>query len=150
MAITRILTALLLLSPIQAWCAYDADEIKENISNNPTLFKVTEWKTSDNNSWHATTSLKRVKISVNKDKAKFIAPFINPKQMKTGKSLCEEFGAIATKSIDKASRDLIKETIRKATTRHRIVFITLNDVKFSVIPKLIGVVVSLHCSAIAT
>jgi len=147
MALKRLFILLMIFASNSAWSAYNADKIKADINNKEGLFKVSEWKKTDkNNTWHASTSLKRVVISVSDSKADFIAPFINPRQMKDGKMLCAEFGAITSNSTDKKSQDAIKEVIRKATTRHNFISIKLNGVQFTVKPKIYNTIVSLHCS----
>jgi len=147
MALNRLIILLMLLLPTQAWSAYNADKIKSDINNKHALFKVSEWKKADKkNTWHASTSLKWVVISVSDNKADFITPFINPRQMKDGKKLCAEFAAITSNSTDKESQSAIKEAIRKATTRHNFISIKLNDVQFTVKPKIYNTIVSLHCS----
>ena len=83
---------------------------------------------------------------IGENKVKYIAPYINSRQKKLAKNLCADFAAITTQSSDKASKDAIKEAIRGATTRHKMKYLTLNNIKFSVSPKLIGAIVSLHCS----
>ena len=147
MFLNRVILVLCLLLPLQAWSAFDIEEIKNNISNNQS-FAVSQWiKKDDENSWHATTSNKRMVISVDENNATFITPYINSRQKIAAKALCAEFGVITTQSTDKTSQLLIKKAILGATTRHKIKYLTLNNVKFSVTPKLIGAVVSLHCES---
>lgn len=147
MQLKTLMIITMIFLPFPAWCAYDAEKIKQGISNKNDLFKVTEWnKSKDQQNWVAKTQLKHVKISIGPQKAKFIAPYINPHQIKSAKKLCTEFAALAIEPKNADELNSIKTTIRKSTTRHQIKFISLNGVNFRVLPKLIGPVVSLHCS----
>jgi hypothetical protein len=147
MLLTRLITIAILLHPLQAWCDYDSKKIKSNISNQ-AKFKVSEWKKSEKDQiWKANTKLKYVTIKIGETESQFIAPYINPRQMKSAKILCADFAATALTPKNKDQVKQIKSTIRKATTRHHLQFIKMNNVKFSVEPKLTGAVVRLHCSA---
>ena len=120
---------LIILLPTRALCDYDTKKIKTEISHH-AVFKVSEWNKSDNKqNWIASTRLKHVTISIGDKESKFIAPYFNPGQMKAAKTLCTEFATIALIPKNKQEIKKITSTIRKATTRHHLQFITMNNVK---------------------
>lgn len=137
---------LLLLLPNLASAAYDASSIKQNLQNQKESFKILEWKQTPNNTWKAITKLKRTSIIVAHNQSQIILPFINPTQIKNGKHLCETFGTIALSPVTPEKLAKIKSTIRQATTRHHVKFFKQDGLQFIVAPKLIGSVVSLHCT----
>ena len=147
MLLQRLMIITMIFLPLPALSDYDAEKLKQGISDNQEMFKVTGWiKSEDQQNWIAKTQLKRVKISVGAQNATFISPYINPRQIKSAKILCAEFAALAMTPKNEDELNSIKTTIKKSTTRHQIKFISLNGVNFTVLPKLIGPVVSLHCS----
>jgi len=146
MIIKQLLILLIMTLPIQAWSAYDLEKIKNGISSNKTDFKVTGWEKSNKHGWLAKTQLKRSTISVSEKRSQLIVPYINNTQKKSGKILCEKFATTAMDPLNDDELKSIKSAIRKATTRHKTKFLNLNNMKFLVTPKLIGAVVSLHCS----
>jgi len=141
-----ILMSTALFLPPQVWSAYDMEKIKERITANPS-FKVSGWSQSPtNHHWQASTSLKTSSIIVNEKKAELTLPFINPTHKKSAKILCAEFAALTLATSKEKELAEIKEIIRKSTTRHQIKFAKLSDMTFYVVPKLVGMRVSLHCT----
>ncbi|MCF6298743.1 MAG: hypothetical protein L3J01_02575, partial [Thiomicrorhabdus sp.] len=103
-------------------------------------------KSEKNSEWAAFTSLKYSAISVGEKKTKLTLPFINQAQKNAAKKLCGEFAALTLGVSQTTDLDIIKEVIRKSTTRHQIKFAKFSGIMFYVVPKLVGMRVSLHCS----
>ncbi len=134
------------LLPGLALSSYDAEKIKQKLENYDAL-EITGWeKSKKETQWIASTALKNSNISVGETKTQLTLPFVNRAQKNTAKKLCGEFAALTLGTSQITDLDVIKEIIRKSTTRHQIKFARFSDMTFYVVPKLVGMRVSLHCS----
>ncbi len=137
---------IILLLPGLAFSNYDAEKIKKTLENYDAL-EITGWgKSKKENQWNASTSLKYSAISVDEKKTKLTLPFVNRAQKNAAKKLCGEFAALTLNTSKTTDLDIIKDVIKKSTTRHQIKFANFSDMTFYVVPKLLGMRVSLHCS----
>ncbi len=142
----RLFLPLCLLLPLQATANYETTRIKETLSKHQQVFQIQSWQTHPQTGQHtASSTLRGLKITIDKRESILSEPFINAKMYGPAKKRCTHFGEIGLNVYADTELLKVSETVAKATRRHALSHTELNGVRFEVLPKQVGAFVKLVC-----
>jgi len=145
MPITRLLLIALLGLPLQAHADYDPTHIKEMLAKHQLTFQLKEWQTSPEGEIKASSEIRGLTIAIGPEESILVEPYFNAAMYVPAKKRCTHFGEIALNAFDDKDLLAISETVEKATRRHALTHTALNNVRFEVLPTLVGSFVKLIC-----
>lgn len=135
-----------LLVPHAAFSDYEPQTIKNAVSDNPELFPISNWQQSaDGGTWIATTTQKWLEITVNADQTEVISPYINAQHIEAAKARCSALAHSALAIESDMDSQALDKLIEDASQHHKLKSFELNNVRFEVMPKLVGAFVKLFC-----
>ena len=146
MRIQRIILAALLLLPLPGLTDYDVERIKATLDKHQQTFQIKDWQRDGlSGTLTADSGLKGLTITLEDHLAVMSEPFINKLMYGPAKKRCTHFGEIGLDAHNQTELIEITETVAKAARRHALSHYTLNNVRFEVLPKVVGPFVRLVC-----
>ena len=146
MRIHSLMLAGLLSLPLPVWADYDIERIKATLDKHQQTFQIRDWQRDDlSGQLTAASDVKGLSITLDIQLAVMSEPFINKLMYGPAKKRCTHFGEIGLDAHEQAELIEISETVAKAARRHALSHYTINNVRFEVLPKVVGPFVRLVC-----
>ncbi len=145
---TRGLTLFVLFSlALPAGANYDAEELKRLITEQQSLFQITEWNGNDQDErWSASSAIKWLSVEINAQMTEVGSPYFSPPQRTAAQERCKAIASLALRLETNEHMKAIENVLTKATQHHQNYSFELNNVRFEAIPRLNGAFVRLFCS----